>query len=173
MDIVAKWANGTYQCDGRSTSWLKIKNPDYSQMEGRHELFVARLPSATDRARSPTASACPLVACCLQKFVPLSSGRTPARWCWCAESLDCHVPYALAVATHVVAAGVGWPTVSEFCASAMVTSDVNALHTVVERLQPQDRELAVAINDFAYDFIRSSAHCACRARWRPGSQHAV
>src|SRR4051812_38427324 len=40
--IVAKWAHGTYQCDGRRTSWLKIKNPDYSHMEGRRELFEAR-----------------------------------------------------------------------------------------------------------------------------------
>ena len=37
--IVAKWARGSYQCDGRGTSWLKIKNPEYSQAEGRHELF--------------------------------------------------------------------------------------------------------------------------------------
>jgi hypothetical protein len=29
--IVAKWSKGSYQCDGRGTSWLKIKNPDYSQ----------------------------------------------------------------------------------------------------------------------------------------------
>ena len=36
---MAKWARGTYQADGRGTSWLKIKNPDYSQLEGRHELF--------------------------------------------------------------------------------------------------------------------------------------
>jgi len=39
---VAKWAPGTYQCDGRGTSWLKIKNPQYSQMEGRRELFEGR-----------------------------------------------------------------------------------------------------------------------------------
>jgi ATP-dependent DNA ligase len=50
--IVAKWADGTYQTDGRSTSWLKIKNPVYSQMEGRHELFVAkRLKSGASRSR--------------------------------------------------------------------------------------------------------------------------
>ena len=42
--IVAKWARGTYQCDGRGTSWLKIKNPKYSQMEGRHELFDRKRP---------------------------------------------------------------------------------------------------------------------------------
>ena len=32
--IVAKMSNGTDQCDGRGTSWLKIKNHDYSQLEG-------------------------------------------------------------------------------------------------------------------------------------------
>ena len=37
--IVAKWAKGTYQCDGRRTSWLKIKNPEYSQAQGRHDVF--------------------------------------------------------------------------------------------------------------------------------------
>lgn len=35
-------AEGTYQTDGRGTSWLKIKNPDYSQMAGRRELFEAQ-----------------------------------------------------------------------------------------------------------------------------------
>jgi ATP-dependent DNA ligase len=40
--IVAKWAQGTYQSNGRETSWLKIKNPTYSQMAGRRELFEAR-----------------------------------------------------------------------------------------------------------------------------------
>ena len=43
--VVAKWSKGTYQCDGRGTSWLKIKNPHYSHVEGRHELFERnRLP---------------------------------------------------------------------------------------------------------------------------------
>jgi hypothetical protein len=37
--IVAKWAHGSYQTDSRGTSWLKIKNPDYSQMVDRNELF--------------------------------------------------------------------------------------------------------------------------------------
>jgi ATP-dependent DNA ligase len=27
--IVGKWAQRTYQIDGRSTSWVKIKNPNY------------------------------------------------------------------------------------------------------------------------------------------------
>jgi ATP-dependent DNA ligase len=38
--IVGKWARGTYQMDGRRTSWLKIKNPEYSQIVDRHELFA-------------------------------------------------------------------------------------------------------------------------------------
>ena len=40
--IVAKCARGPYHTDGRSTSWLKIKNPRYTQMRDRHELFSAR-----------------------------------------------------------------------------------------------------------------------------------
>jgi hypothetical protein len=51
--VVAKFAHGSYQCDGRSTSWLKIKNPQYSQMEGRYELFERkRIP--WDAPRSGT-----------------------------------------------------------------------------------------------------------------------
>jgi bifunctional non-homologous end joining protein LigD len=53
--IVAKWARGTYQCDGRGTSWLKIKNPQCSQMEGRRELFEAR----RDHHRRKTATVRP------------------------------------------------------------------------------------------------------------------
>jgi len=37
--IVGKWAHGTYQTDGRRTSWVKIKNPKYTQIRDRHELF--------------------------------------------------------------------------------------------------------------------------------------
>jgi bifunctional non-homologous end joining protein LigD len=37
--IVAKWQDGRYETDGVSTSWLKIRNPEYSQMTGRRELF--------------------------------------------------------------------------------------------------------------------------------------
>ena len=40
--VVGRWSHGSYQNDGRRTSWLKIKNPEYSQAEGRHELFAAR-----------------------------------------------------------------------------------------------------------------------------------
>lgn len=45
--IVAKWTRGTYQTDGRGTSWLKIKNPEYSQVIGRRELFENRNRSRT------------------------------------------------------------------------------------------------------------------------------
>ena len=40
--VVAKLASGTYQTDGRSTSWVKVKNPEYSQAEGRAEFFENR-----------------------------------------------------------------------------------------------------------------------------------
>jgi bifunctional non-homologous end joining protein LigD len=49
--IVAKWARGPYHIDGVNTSWLKIKNPDYSQMTGRRELFERRRDRAA-RSRS-------------------------------------------------------------------------------------------------------------------------
>jgi hypothetical protein len=37
--IVAKPANGRYHSDGTNTNWVKIKNPSYTQMTARHELF--------------------------------------------------------------------------------------------------------------------------------------
>jgi bifunctional non-homologous end joining protein LigD len=40
--IVGKWARGSYLSDGRGTSWVKVKNPAYSQMEGRAESFDRR-----------------------------------------------------------------------------------------------------------------------------------
>jgi len=39
--ITCKWRHGTYQ-SGPGTSWLKIRNPRYTQMEGRAELFESR-----------------------------------------------------------------------------------------------------------------------------------
>jgi ATP-dependent DNA ligase len=48
--IVGKWKFGTYRADGAQTSWVKIKNADYSQAEGRHELFEKRR-QAEDRKR--------------------------------------------------------------------------------------------------------------------------
>jgi bifunctional non-homologous end joining protein LigD len=46
--IVAKWKQGKY-VDGPDTSWVKIKNQAYSQIQGRHEQF--------DRMRKRAASA--------------------------------------------------------------------------------------------------------------------
>jgi bifunctional non-homologous end joining protein LigD len=40
--VVAKWSRGSYLADGVTTSWIKVKNPDYSQVVGRHELFAKR-----------------------------------------------------------------------------------------------------------------------------------
>jgi ATP-dependent DNA ligase len=38
--IVAKWKYGPYVGDEVATSWVKIKNPAYSQSQGRHEQFT-------------------------------------------------------------------------------------------------------------------------------------
>jgi bifunctional non-homologous end joining protein LigD len=46
--IVAKWKHGTYT-NGPRTSWMKIRNPHYSQWEGRRELFDGRSGNATRR----------------------------------------------------------------------------------------------------------------------------
>jgi ATP-dependent DNA ligase len=40
--IVAKWRFGRYHSDGITTTWFKVKNPEYSQVEGRADLFGAR-----------------------------------------------------------------------------------------------------------------------------------
>jgi ATP-dependent DNA ligase len=40
--IVGKWRDGSYSTDPRATSWVKVKNPTYSQMEGRYERFEVR-----------------------------------------------------------------------------------------------------------------------------------
>lgn len=48
--VVAKWRGGTYQ-SGAKTSWLKIRNPQYSQWDGRRDLFDARGDNAGRRAR--------------------------------------------------------------------------------------------------------------------------
>ncbi|HEU5256527.1 MAG TPA: hypothetical protein VFU28_11085 [Vicinamibacterales bacterium] len=50
--VVAKWRHGTYQT-GQGTSWLKIKNPRYSQVEGRHELFEHRGQLPASRTSAP------------------------------------------------------------------------------------------------------------------------
>jgi bifunctional non-homologous end joining protein LigD len=37
--IVAKWKAAPYRSDAPLSSWIKIKNPDYSQARDRAELF--------------------------------------------------------------------------------------------------------------------------------------
>jgi bifunctional non-homologous end joining protein LigD len=52
--IVGKWAAGTYRTDGTTTSWAKVKNPNYSQVVGRHELFAQRRSAEGSRRYKPT-----------------------------------------------------------------------------------------------------------------------
>src|SRR4051812_20780183 len=40
--VVAKWKHGSSLPNSNATTWIKIKNPAYSQMEGRNEKFEAR-----------------------------------------------------------------------------------------------------------------------------------
>jgi ATP-dependent DNA ligase len=47
---VGKWAAGTYRTNGRATSWLKIKNREYSQMRDRHQLFASRTCEISKRS---------------------------------------------------------------------------------------------------------------------------
>ena len=65
--LVAKWKHGTYQ-SGPKTSWSKIRNPRYSEWEGRRELFDARSSNAT-RRRLP---AWPQLALC-ERAVSITS----------------------------------------------------------------------------------------------------
>jgi hypothetical protein len=55
---VAKWKHGRYHTDGQTTSWLNVRNPDYSQMEGRHDVFAPRR-SVWSRSRSARPVLCP------------------------------------------------------------------------------------------------------------------
>ena len=43
--VVAKRKNGHYTPE--ETTWVKIRNPTYSQMEGRRELFEKRVRMAS------------------------------------------------------------------------------------------------------------------------------
>jgi bifunctional non-homologous end joining protein LigD len=49
--IVAKWKHGTYSSNGIHTSWLKIRNPEYSAMHGRRELSEQRRDRRAIRRR--------------------------------------------------------------------------------------------------------------------------
>ena len=40
--ILGKFGRGVYQTNATATSWVKVKNPSYSQAEGRAELFEQR-----------------------------------------------------------------------------------------------------------------------------------
>jgi ATP-dependent DNA ligase len=51
--IVAKWKHGRYHTDGGLTSWLKIRNRQYSQMAGRPELFGARQVGSRSKGAKP------------------------------------------------------------------------------------------------------------------------
>jgi len=51
--VVAKWKRGRYHSDWQTTSWLKIRNPEYSQVEGRPELFGARKVGARSKSARP------------------------------------------------------------------------------------------------------------------------
>ena len=58
--IAAKWARGRYRPDGATTSWVKMKNPRYSQADGRHDFFEGRgpaRPKLTARRLDPAALA--------------------------------------------------------------------------------------------------------------------
>jgi bifunctional non-homologous end joining protein LigD len=59
--IVAKWKHGRYHTDGQTTSWVKVRNPDYSQVEGRHDVFAPRR-SVWSRSRSARPVLCPELA---------------------------------------------------------------------------------------------------------------
>ena len=49
--IVGKWKHGAYGTDPLKTSWVKVKNPDYSQAVDRHELFEKRRARAGSAKR--------------------------------------------------------------------------------------------------------------------------
>jgi ATP-dependent DNA ligase len=60
--IVAKWKRGAYHTDGQTTSWLKVKNPSYSQIAGRREVFETRRRAEGTRARTTGPVLCPALA---------------------------------------------------------------------------------------------------------------
>jgi bifunctional non-homologous end joining protein LigD len=52
--IVGKWERGTYLMTG-GTSWVKVKNPSYTQLEGRADLFdsLTTHPASRRKTSSP------------------------------------------------------------------------------------------------------------------------
>src|ERR1700731_1709827 len=55
--VVAKRKTGTY---ATVSGWLKIKNPNYTQSERRHELFESFKAKQTKRQPSPTSKKPPV-----------------------------------------------------------------------------------------------------------------
>jgi bifunctional non-homologous end joining protein LigD len=54
--VVGKFAGGIYWSDAGATSWVKFKNPGYTQAEGRAELFESRrgrIEGPQRRVRAP------------------------------------------------------------------------------------------------------------------------
>jgi hypothetical protein len=51
--MVGKLASGRYHAEGTSTNWIKIRNPGYTQMTARHELFERRTGSRKRRPMLP------------------------------------------------------------------------------------------------------------------------
>ena len=49
--IVGKWERGTYQMTG-GTSWVKVKNPTYTQIEDRADLFDSRTMHPASRRKT-------------------------------------------------------------------------------------------------------------------------
>jgi ATP-dependent DNA ligase len=60
--IVAKRKQAIYHTDGLHTNWLTIKNPNYSQMAGRDDLFEARDKFRGDIRQPPD-------CCCLRPIM--------------------------------------------------------------------------------------------------------
>jgi hypothetical protein len=50
---VAKRARGRYHTDGGVTSWLRVRNRQYSQMDDRSELFGARQVGSRSKQARP------------------------------------------------------------------------------------------------------------------------
>ena len=58
--VVSKWKRGRYHSDGQTTSWLKIRNPEYSQVARRsgvalQQAATPRHPTARRRLRHAVA----------------------------------------------------------------------------------------------------------------------
>jgi len=51
--VIAKWCRGCHHAVGQTTSWLKIKNLDYSQIVGRREVFERRSDKRRTRGTTP------------------------------------------------------------------------------------------------------------------------